>query len=57
MDEMQCYWTPENLIEDSLYALWVTRIDGDEPQWALSPPWKLAERVCYSRALTLGPLV
>lgn len=46
---MSCYWTPENLIDDDLYALWVTNTntDGEAPQWALSPPWKLTEPVRY----------
>lgn len=43
---MSCYWTPENLIGENLYALWVTDLDDEEPLWALSPPWKLSESVC-----------
>ncbi len=47
MDDMSCYWTPENLIDDNLYALWVTKVGGDESLWALSPPWTPADTVCH----------
>lgn len=43
-------WTPENLTESDLYALWVRR-DGAEQQWAISPPWKV-EEVRYRNPLS-----
>lgn len=42
VDGESCVWTPDNLSDTDLYALWVSK-GGQERQWAISPPWKIEE--------------
>lgn len=43
LGNMSFVWTPSNLNENELYAFRVTRDLHEDPEWAISPPWKVSD--------------